>query len=166
MHFRVNAPKAASAVCAAVSVVFLASTASAQWHEQQVGKVGSFTILKISQGGKFHRCAASKGSGASMLRIAFTADREHFMSVPGVEGSGKTPLLIRFDGKPPIQIAPNAADKNRASVPLDYATVDRFMAAKRLEVALAGNTYTWDLSGQSMEAVLQAVANCTSKTSS
>lgn len=166
MRIRVSVVKAASAFCAAVSVVFFASTASAQWHEQQVGKVGTFTILKISQGGKFHRCAASKGSGASMLRIAFTADREHFMSVPGVDGSGKTPLRIRFDGKPPIQIVPNAADKNRASVPLDYATVDRFMAAKRLEVALAGNTYTWDLSGQSMEAVLQAVANCTSSAAS
>lgn len=165
MRIRVSVVKAASAFCAAVFVVFFASTASAQWHEQQVGKVGTFTILKISQGGKFHRCAASKGSGASMLRIAFTADREHFMSVPGVDGSGKTPLRIRFDGKPPIQIVPNAADKNRASVPLDYATVDRFMA-KRLEVSLAGNTYTWDLSGQSMEAVLQAVANCTSSASS
>lgn len=166
MRNRVTAQKVASAFCSALSIVFFTSTASAQWHEQQVGKVGTFTILKISQGGKFHRCAASKGSGASMLRIAFTADREHFMSVPGVDGSGKTPLRIRFDGKPPIQIVPNAADKNRASVPLDYATVDRFLSAKRLEVALAGNTYTWDLSGQSMEAVLQAVANCTSNASS
>jgi len=165
MLLRVNALKAARAFSIAVSIVFVSSAASAQWHEQQVGKVGTFTILKISQGGKFHRCAASKGSGASMLRIAFTADRQHFMSVPGVDGSGKTPLRIRFDGKPPIQIVPNAADKNRASVPLDYGTVDRFIAAKRLEVSLAGNTYSWDLSGQSMEAVLQAVANCTSNAS-
>lgn len=165
MLLRVNALKAARAFSIAMSIVFVGSTASAQWHEQQIGKVGTFTILKISQGGKFHRCAASKGSGASMLRIAFTADRQHFMSVPGVDGSGKTPLRIRFDGKPPIQIVPNAADKNRASVPLDYGTVDRFIAAKRLEVSLAGNTYSWDLSGQSMEAVLQAVANCTSNAS-
>lgn len=157
--------RAGAALVLSMALLAVASPAKAQYHQQQVAKVGSFDILKITEGGKFSRCAASKGSGATMLRIAFSADRQHYMSVPGVEGSGKAPMRIRFDGKPPIDIVPHAADKNRASVELDYPTVDRLMAAKRLEVSLKGNTYAWDLSGQSMEAVLRAVSNCTGNAS-
>lgn len=163
----VNEAQARVGAALVLSAVLLGavSPAQAQYHQQQVAKVGSFEILKITEGGKFNRCTASKGSGATMLRIAFGANRQHYMSIPGVEGSGKAPMRIRFDGKPPIDIVPHAADKNRASVELDYPTVDRLMAAKRLEVSLKGNTYTWDLSGQSMEAVMRAVSNCTGNAS-
>ncbi len=142
----------------------VATAASAQTHQQEIGKVGTFAILRISEGGKFNRCAASKGAGASMLRIAFSAQRQHYMSVPGVEGSGRAPMRVRIDGGQPFSIVPHAANKERASVELDYPTVDRLIAATRkLEVSFATNTYTWDLSGQSMEAVVRAVANCTGK---
>jgi len=161
---RARARLLAGAKAAAFLIAFTGAVASsALAQEREIGKVGSFTILKINENGKFNRCAASKNAGANMLRIAFSADRQHYMSVPGVEGSGLSPMRIRFDAKPPITIVPNSANKNRASVELDYPTVDRFMGAKRLEVSFAGQIYTWDLSGQSMEAVLRAVSNCTGK---
>jgi hypothetical protein len=69
-------------------------------------------------------------------------------------------MRIKFDAKPPISIPPHEAKKSRASVEIDYQTVKRFMGAKRFEVAYAGKFYAWDLSGQSMEAVLRAVSNC------
>lgn len=69
-------------------------------------------------------------------------------------------------GKPSrIYIVPHAANENRTSVEIDYPTADRLMAAKRLEVSLKGNTYTWDLSGQSIETVLRAVSSCTGNAS-
>lgn len=53
---------------------------------------------------------------------------------------------------------------NRAAVELGYGVVDKIMATRQsIEVAFAGRTFRWDVSGENMERVIEAVANCTSK---
>lgn len=150
----------------ALGIALIAATMPAQAQEKNVGKVGNFTILEITDNGKFNRCSASMTTpGGGMLRFAFGANRQHYMSIPGVEGSGLKPMDIVLDGgSKAYTYKTHAANKNRASAMLDYEMVDRIIAAKQaISVSFAGKFYDWSLSGQKMEAVFTAITNCVSK---
>lgn len=151
----------------ALGIALIAAAAMpAQAQERNVGKVGVFTILEITDNGKFNRCSASVTTpGSGMLRFAFGANRQHYMSIPGVAGSGLKPMDIVLDGGAKAwTYKTHAADKNRASAMLDYEMVDRIIAAKKaISVSFAGRLYDWDLSGQKMEAVFTAITSCVSK---
>ena len=144
-----------------IALIVAAGTANAQ--EKKVGAVGSFAILEISDKGKFNRCAASMTTpGSGMLRFAFSGSRQHYMSIPGVDGSGLKPMAIVLDGgSKAYTFKTNVADKNRASAALDYEMIDRIMAAKKsISVSFAGKLYDWDLSHQKMEPVFVAITSC------
>ncbi len=146
-----------------IALIVAAGAANAQ--EKKVGKVGTFTIIEITDNGKFNRCSASMTTpGGGMLRFAFGANRQHYMSIPGVEGSGLKPMDIVLDGgSKAYRFKTHAANKSRASAELDYEMVDRIMAARKsITVSFAGKLYDWDLSGQKMEPVFVAITNCVS----
>lgn len=154
-----------SSVAGRVSPVLMAAVIglSTPAHSQQktVGKIGDFTILRIDEKGTFNRCSASMTNRSGMLRIAFGVNRQHYLSVPGVDGSGKAQMTLRVDGGAARTFTPHFADKDRASIELDYPTVDRLMAAhSMLDVGFGGRNYQWALGGQSMEKVVQAISNC------
>jgi hypothetical protein len=146
-----------------IALIAAAAAVPAQAQEKNVGKVGNFTIVEITDNGKFNRCSASMTTpGSGMLRFAFGANRQHYMSIPGVEGSGLKPMDIALDGGSKAYVyKTHAANKSRASAMLDYEMVDRIIAAKKsISVSFAGRLYDWSLAGQKMEAVFQAITNC------
>ena len=143
--------------------ILQATPAAAQYREEQAGRVGSGTVLRIFENNRFHRCAASFNN-PQMLRIAFTASRRYAMSVPAVNAPPGRPLLISVTstGAPSFSMSAQT-NGQRTSTDLDMPTVEAMMRFRGPLIVEAGaRRFQWSL-GASVENVMIAIENCTNR---
>ncbi len=144
----------------------MASPAAAQYREEQAGRIGAGTVLRIFEGNRFHRCAAHFAN-PDVLRIAFTTGRKYSISVPSVSPVPGRSLAIVVTSTPPAATYANAAltDGNRTFAELPLPTVEGLMRFRGPLLVEAGNRrFQWSL-GASVQDVLMAVENCTNRAS-
>jgi hypothetical protein len=75
----------------------LGGTARAQYAQEEFGRVGNATILKIREGGRFNRCAAEIFAGRSNARLAQGLDGKWSLSVPAATTPIRGLLTITVD---------------------------------------------------------------------
>lgn len=128
-----------------------------------VDKIGPFTIHKISNGGKFDRCAATLNGGSGMLRIAWAVGRDYSVSVPSTTpGRAEPSLGFRFGRK--VANYDAKVDGPRTWAKLDNDGVDNLMAVKgQIEIQLYAAKYVWPIGAVKMEDVFVKLENCAHK---
>lgn len=127
----------------------------------KVGQVGPFSIDKVSEKGKFDRCAATLNPGPTMLRISWNVKHVYGISVPAVP-RGKGPLQITLEMGPLGTHSMMAnGNKERTWAVLDNETVEQLMKVKKqLVVDLGTARFNYPLGTVSMGDVFQKMEDC------
>lgn len=136
------------------------TTLAVSAQEKLVGKEGPFSILKISERGKYNRCAASMTGQAGMLRIAWRRGGAYSVSVPSTTPGRAEPTLTFFFG-PKVHRFDAQMSGPRAWAAVDNTVVEKLMNAKqRIDIQLYLTKYTWLIGNTDMTNVFQKLEDC------
>lgn len=132
-------------------------------RDETVQRIGTGAIIRIIENNSFHRCAASFGPDASMLRFAFQRDRVYTVSVPAAP-TARPPIRLAMQLNPGGRRVINGTQNHaRAWGAVDAATVNAILEHRgAFVVELGANRYSWDL-GASTQAIFEAIETCTNR---
>lgn len=140
-------------------LVAAASSAMAQGPAKETKQrdIGAWDVIRRDEGGRFNRCIAEMRSGSGVLRVAHNAAGKWTVSFPGLGGKAKHTGRARLNklDEPAVEFQD---DGSRAWAPLSPRWVDEFRRGGRLEIAVAGKNYAWDM--KDTGAVFGAVQDC------
>lgn len=140
----------------------MSGAAHAQYQQYTVKKVGAFDIIYIKEKGVFSRCAATMGSAANMLRLAWTPGKPYSISVPPAPAAPGKPLLMTFKFAGGASYSfPATTDGKRAWTPVNNDVTDRLMAAKQqIVIDLGMQHFVFPIGNTNMNNVFVEVENC------
>jgi len=141
----------------------LALAAGAFAQSQKVAQSGPFAIDKISEKGRFDRCAATLQPGPNMLRIAWNKDHVYTISVPASKLiTGRLKMTFKSGAR---DLSYNAlTDGSRTWATIDTPGIEAIMSTKgTIRININQTPYSWPIGRTNMEDVLSAVEDCTWK---